>query len=73
LDLEAVSALAEGLSTFPGTVFVVSHDRDLISDVATRVIAFTPEGLVDHYGTYDDFLETQKKNAKQLAAAGRKK
>ena len=35
LDLEAVSALAEGFSTFPGTVFVVSHDRDLVSEVST--------------------------------------
>src|SRR6185436_9361755 len=37
LDLESVNALGEGLSTFAGTVLLVSHDRDLISDVATRV------------------------------------
>ncbi|MEO7716685.1 MAG: ATP-binding cassette domain-containing protein [Capsulimonas sp.] len=57
LDLEAVSALAEGLSTFPGTVLVVSHDRDLISEVSTRVLSFTPEGLIDFRGTYDEYLE----------------
>jgi ATPase subunit of ABC transporter with duplicated ATPase domains len=60
LDLEAVSALAEGLSIFPGTVFVVSHDRDLISDVATRILAFTDQGLVDFYGTYEEYLQTHK-------------
>jgi ATPase subunit of ABC transporter with duplicated ATPase domains len=60
LDLEAVSALAEGLSQFPGTVFVVSHDRDLISDVATRVLSFTGEGVVDYLGTYEEYLETHK-------------
>ena len=60
LDLEAVSALGEGLSQFPGTVFVVSHDRDLISNVATRVLSFTEQGFVDHYGGYDDYLETHK-------------
>ena len=57
LDLEAVSALAEGLNAFAGTAFVVSHDRDLISEVATRVFAFTPDGLLDFRGTYDEFLE----------------
>ncbi len=57
LDLEAVSALAEGLSVFAGTVFVVSHDRDLISEVATRVLSFTPTGLLDFRGTYDEYLE----------------
>lgn len=58
LDLESVSALAEGLSAFPGNVFVVSHDRDLVSDVATRIIAFTPEGLVDFRGPYEEFIQT---------------
>ena len=57
LDLEAVSALAEGLNAFAGTAFVVSHDRDLISEVATRIFAFTPDGLLDFRGTYDEFLE----------------
>lgn len=57
LDLESVSALAEGLSQFGGTVFVVSHDRDLISEVATRVLSFTPEGLIDFNGAYEEYLE----------------
>jgi ATPase subunit of ABC transporter with duplicated ATPase domains len=56
LDLESVNALGEGLSLFPGTVFVVSHDRDLISDVATRILSFTPEGLIDFQGTYEEYL-----------------
>jgi ATPase subunit of ABC transporter with duplicated ATPase domains len=74
LDLEAVSALAEGLSAFPGTVFVVSHDRDLISEVATRVLSFTPDGLVDHYGTYDEYLENrqqQQSKTSKSSTAGR--
>jgi len=63
LDLEAVSALAEGLSIFPGTVFVVSHDRDLISEVATRVLSFTPDGVVNFLGTYDEYLDSQKQKS----------
>jgi ATPase subunit of ABC transporter with duplicated ATPase domains len=57
LDLEAVNALGEGLSLFPGTVLLVSHDRDLISDVATRVLAFTSGALIDFPGTYEEYLE----------------
>ncbi len=57
LDLESVNALGEGLSLFPGTVLLVSHDRDLISDVATRVLSFTPDGLIDYPGTYEEYLE----------------
>ncbi len=60
LDLEAVSALGQGLSVFPGTVFVVTHDRDLISNVATRIISFTPDGVVDFRGTYDEYLQGHK-------------
>jgi ATPase subunit of ABC transporter with duplicated ATPase domains len=56
LDLESVSALGEGLSQFGGTVLVVSHDRDLISSCADRIIAFTPEGLIDFHGSYDEYL-----------------
>jgi ATPase subunit of ABC transporter with duplicated ATPase domains len=57
LDLEAVSALGEGLSLFPGTVFVVTHDRDLISDVATRILSFHDGKLIDFHGTYEEYLQ----------------
>ncbi len=57
LDLEAVSALAEGLTQFAGTAFVVSHDRDLISEMATRIWSMTEDGLLDFRGTYDEYLE----------------
>jgi ATPase subunit of ABC transporter with duplicated ATPase domains len=57
LDLEAVNALGEGLSLFPGTMLLVSHDRDLISDTATRILSFTPEGIIDFPGTYEEYLE----------------
>jgi ATPase subunit of ABC transporter with duplicated ATPase domains len=69
LDLESVSALAEGLTVFPGTVFVVSHDRDLISQVATRVLAFTKNGLINFNGTYDEYLEAHPQ--KELAKKGK--
>lgn len=63
LDLESVSALAEGLSAFPGNVFIVSHDRDLVSQVATRILAYTAEGLVDFKGPYEEFLQSRNATA----------
>jgi len=69
LDLESVSALAEGLTAFPGTVFVVTHDRDLISQVATRILSFTKNGLVNFNGTYDEYLEAHPQ--KELAKKGK--
>ena len=57
LDLESIIALGDGLEKYEGTAFVVTHDRDLIEQFATRLWAFTPEGLVDFRGTYDEFLE----------------
>src|SRR5262249_40804048 len=57
LDLESVNALGEGLSQFPGTVFVVSHDRDLITDVATRLFVFPREALFDFRGVFEEYLE----------------
>ncbi len=57
LDLESVNALGEGLSLFEGTILLVSHDRDLISDVATRILSFTPDGVIDFPGTYEEYLD----------------
>jgi ATPase subunit of ABC transporter with duplicated ATPase domains len=71
LDLEAVSALATALETFPGTVIFVSHDRDLVSQVATRIIAITEHGIADYLGTYDEYLDalrTGKPSAQPMRA-----
>ena len=71
LDLEAVSALSQGLSDFPGTVFVVSHDRDLVSSVATRILAFSHDGqFIDYQYPYEEYL--QKYKFKDLVKAGKK-
>lgn len=57
LDLESVNALAEGLSSFEGTVILVTHDRDLISEATTRVLSFTADALIDYPGSYDEYVE----------------
>lgn len=60
LDLEAVSALAWGLHEYKGTVVVVSHDRDLIDKVATRIVAFEPDGIKVFDGGLEGYLEKKK-------------
>jgi ATPase subunit of ABC transporter with duplicated ATPase domains len=70
LDLESIVALGVALEKYEGTAFVVSHDRDLIASFATRLWAFTKEGLIDFKGTYDEFLE--KHDAANAAPRGKR-
>lgn len=56
LDLEAVSALGWGLNEYKGTVLVVSHDRDLIDNVATKIIAFEADGIHFFDGPLEEYL-----------------
>lgn len=57
LDLEAITALMEALRKFEGTVLFVSHDRDFVRALATRIIVLTPNGLQDITASYDDYLD----------------
>lgn len=59
LDLEAVSALAWGLQEYKGTVIVVSHDRDLIHTVASKIIAFEQDGIHVFDGPLDEYLKSK--------------
>jgi ATPase subunit of ABC transporter with duplicated ATPase domains len=55
LDLESINALNIALQKFDGTVFLVTHDEDLVDEVATRIWHFTPEGIEDFAGTYAEY------------------
>ena len=57
LDLESVSSLGWGLEDYKGTVIIASHDRDLISTVATRIISLEADGIHTYDGTLDEYLE----------------
>ncbi|MFN0063424.1 MAG: ABC-F family ATP-binding cassette domain-containing protein [Myxococcaceae bacterium] len=63
LDLESIVALSDALTRYEGTAFVASHDRDLVSGFATRIFAFTPKGLIDFKGTYDEFVSKYGEDA----------
>ncbi len=59
LDIEAVSALAWALQEYKSGVIVASHDRDLISTVATKIIAFESDGIHLFDGGLDDYLASK--------------
>lgn len=61
LDLEAVSSLAWALEDYKGTVIFASHDRDLISTVATRIVALEEDGIHVFDGPLDEYLQSRAK------------
>ena len=60
LDLEAVIALNTSLQTYPGTLLLVTHDEDLIDEVATRIWEFKESGITDFQGVYSEYLTQAK-------------
>ena len=56
LDIEAKDSLKKALIAFPGTLIMVTHDRDFASNIATRIIAITEKKIIDYKGTYDEYL-----------------
>ncbi len=61
LDMEAIEALNIALKEFDGTLIFVSHDREFVSSLATRVIEIKDQQLVDFQGTYDEYLASQER------------
>jgi len=54
LDLESINALNVALQKYDGTVFLVTHDQDLLEEVGTRVWQFERGRVVDFRGTYEE-------------------
>ncbi len=59
LDMESIESLNLALENYPGTLIFVSHDREFVSSLATRILEMTPTGIVDFRGSYDDYLSSQ--------------
>ena len=60
MDMESIEALNLALANYAGTMFFVSHDREFVSSIATRILEITPQGINDFRGTYDEFLATKE-------------
>ena len=59
MDMESIEALNLALENYPGTLVFVSHDRQFVSSLATRIIEITDNGVTDFHGSYDDYLKSQ--------------
>ncbi|MCH8335528.1 MAG: ABC-F family ATPase [Proteobacteria bacterium] len=68
LDMESIEALNLALENYPGTLIFISHDRDFVSSLATRIIEMTPDGIIDYTGTYDEYLRAQMLSQKARVA-----
>ena len=68
LDMECIEALNLALEHYDGTLIFVSHDREFVSSLATRVIDIKGCELVDFQGTYEEYLASQQM-AERVASA----
>lgn len=59
MDMESIESLNLALENYKGTLIFVSHDRQFVSSLATRIIEIKDTGIVDFHGTYDDYLRSQ--------------
>ena len=59
LDMESIESLNLALENYPGTLVFVSHDREFVSSLATRIIEMKPDGVVNYSGTYEEYLRSQ--------------
>jgi len=60
LDLESIQAFNNSLKNFKGTVLFTTHDHEFAQTVANRIIEITPNGVIDKYATFDEYLEDPK-------------
>lgn len=69
LDLEATLWLQAYLATYPGTLVVISHDRELLNEVCNRIVHLDRTKLVPYGGNYDDFERTRREKMDLAAKA----
>ncbi|WP_395062888.1 ABC-F family ATP-binding cassette domain-containing protein [Flavobacterium sp.] len=59
LDLESITAFNNSLKNFKGSVLFTTHDHEFAQTVANRVLEITPNGVIDRYMTFDEYLDNE--------------
>lgn len=74
LDLESIQAFNNSLTNFKGVILMSSHDHEVINSVANRIIEITPNGMIDKYTEYDEYLDNERiqENLEKLYTKGGK-
>ena len=57
--MESIESLNSALEKYTGTLIFVSHDREFVSSLATRILEINPHGINDFKGNYEDYLRSQ--------------
>ncbi len=60
LDLEAITSLNNGLIKYPEVIFFSSHDHEFINTVANRIVEICPDGIIDRYMNFDEYLQNKQ-------------
>ncbi len=60
LDLESITAFNNSLKNYKGSIIFSTHDHEFAQTVGNRVIELTPNGAIDRYMTFDDYLDDEK-------------
>ena len=60
LDLESITAINNALKNFKGTVLCTTHDHAFAQTVGNRILELTPNGIIDRYSTFDDYMSDAK-------------
>lgn len=60
LDLESITAFNNSLKNFKGTVLLTTHDHEFAQTVGNRIVEITPNGIIDRYMTFDEYLNDPK-------------
>ena len=59
LDLESITAFNNSLKNFKGSVLFTTHDHEFAQTVGNRVLEITPNGVIDRYMTFDEYLDNE--------------
>ena len=60
LDLESITAFNNSLGKFKGTVLFTTHDHQFAQSIANRVVELTPNGIIDRYMKFDEYMQDVK-------------
>lgn len=60
LDMESIQAFNNNMIAYPGQILMASHDHEFIESVCSRVIDLTPDGAIDKYMDFEDYLTDDK-------------
>ena len=60
MDMESIESLNTALEKYKGTVFFVTHDREFVSSIATRVFEVKKDEIMDYSGNYEDYVVSQE-------------